>query len=133
MPRKQRVELLDDIAYGQDGAEVEATEERTFIVGGQQFHTYLSAAHAKEFDADMLKWTEFAEKVPTTKARKQSHSTTGGSGGGGTRRGQDQSSRIRKWAIAQSFHPPISDRGRIPDKASEAYFAAHPEEERIVS
>lgn len=127
MPKKLREDLLDDIAYGTTGQEVEATEERTFTVGGQQFHTYLSAENAKRFDEDMRTWTEFAEKVPSSaKARKQSHG--GGGGNVATPRRDDsaRSARVRAWAKEQNWKPEVSDRGRIPAKVNDAYDAAHP-------
>lgn len=131
MPKIPRVELLDDIAYGKDGKDVPATEERTFMVSGQQYHTYLSAEHAKEFDASMAEWTTYAERVSPTKARKQAHSGGGGGGGGSAaaRRPQDQSARIRAWALTQKFNPPVSDRGRIPGWVIQAYHAANPEDQ----
>jgi hypothetical protein len=128
VPIIQRTEKLDDIEYGK-GNEVPATEERTLAVGGQQYRTYLTAENAKTFDDDLARWTEHAEKVSTSKARRQGHSHSGSAGTSNVaRRPQDKSAAIRAWAMTQEFNPPVSERGRIPDKVVQAYYKTFPEE-----
>lgn len=131
MPVVPRTDIFDDLEYqgGGDGSqEVAATETRDFSVAGQAYRTYLSDDNAKAFDEAMAPWTQYAEKVANP-TRTRAPRAPGGAGAtsGGPRKDRTQTADIRAWAQGQSFEPPVSDRGRIPDHVTDAYYAAHPE------
>jgi hypothetical protein len=121
MPQIQIVRLLDDVEYA-EGHEVEATETRELTVGGVRYRTVLCEANAKDFDADMERWTEHAEKITG------SHSSGKSKAVGATKskpKGDDRSVQVREWARTQGMQ--VSDRGRLPAEIVAAYDAAHTE------
>jgi hypothetical protein len=130
MPKIERVDVLDDLEYqgGAEGArEVEATETREFSISGKLYRTYLCKANADRFDELFAEWTEFAELVNSNAPRA---SVRKPGGGGGARRDRTETAKVRAWAKSQNFQPPVSDKGRIPDSVTDAFYAAHPEETR---
>lgn len=128
MPKVTHTFTYDDLEYqggAEGGWEVEGTETREFTVNGQAYRTYLSAKNAKEFDEDQARWTQFAEKVtPATRARAPRAATSSGA----SRPPRSETAKIRAWAQTQNFDQPVSDKGRIPDKITDAYYATFPEE-----
>lgn len=106
MAQRVQVILEDDL----DGSS--ASETVRFGLDGVDYEIDLSAENAEKLRKDLSKWVESARKV----ARKRKP-TRGGAQAAGT------PTEIREWARAQGMQ--ISNRGRVPTEAREAYALAN--------
>src|SRR5690349_19847405 len=134
MPKIERIDVLDDLEYrggAPDGKEVAATTQRTLTVGNQDYLLYLSEQNAVRFDEDIAVWTEFANKVEADEPRTPRKPTGGGGKGGKGGRNRGLSAEIRTWAREQNIQPPVSERGRIPDNVTQAFYAANPDKRPV--
>lgn len=104
----QRVQVIleDDL----DGSS--ASESVKFSLDGVDYEIDLSTENAAKLRKDFDRWVESARKV--TRRRKPSR---GGAQATGT------PNEIREWARAQGMQ--ISNRGRVPTEAREAYALAN--------
>lgn len=104
------VELTDDV----DGSKADQT--LTFTWNGVEYEIDLSKKNAAALHRAIKPYVDAARRVPRSATRRAR------SARGSRSQGRDLSA-IREWARANGYE--VSDRGRIPRSAVEAFDAAH--------
>jgi hypothetical protein len=104
------IELTDDV----DGGKADQT--LTFTWNGVDYEIDLSKKNAAALHRAMKPYVDAARRVPRAGTRKART-------GRGSRGQARDLSAIREWARANGYA--VSDRGRIPKSAMEAFDAAH--------
>jgi len=109
----QKVEVV--LTCDLDAVSTPAMETVSFSYGGQAYEFELCAAHLKEFDEVMQRFTG---------AARPAGRVAGGRPRGGRSRGATSAelAAVRAWAQANGFA--VKDRGRIPLEVRRAYEAA---------
>lgn len=106
MAQRVQVILEDDL----DGSS--ASETIRFSLDGTDYEIDLSPSNAEKLRNDLGRWVDSARKV--TRRRKSSRSAPQPAG---------TASEIREWARSQGMQ--ISNRGRVPSEARQAYLEAN--------
>ncbi|GAA2066631.1 histone-like nucleoid-structuring protein Lsr2 [Williamsia deligens] len=114
MAKKQIVQFIDDI----DGKVLDEFETVRWSLDGRQYEFDTSPKHAQQFRDSLTKYVEASRAVA---GRRGARRATPASGGG--TRSKEQTQAIRDWANSNGFE--VSNRGRIPIEAVEAFEAAH--------
>ncbi|QFG10266.1 nucloid associated Lsr2-like [Mycobacterium phage DyoEdafos] len=115
MGKRVTVTVFDDL-----DPDLEADTEKEFSVDGVAYRMDLSSKNAAEFDKDMSKWIEIAERVGKAgSARRRTARGTTASGGEPGLPLAD----IRKWAKGNGF-PDVSTKGRVSAEIVRAWKAA---------
>lgn len=110
MARETIVRLLDDL----DGSEAQETVK--FGLRGVDYEIDLNPKNAAALEKALAKYVEAGHRVAAPRARTRSGPGRGGAGA------KADVGAIRAWARENGFT--VSDRGRIPSEAREAYEAA---------
>ncbi len=120
---KRQVTVYEDSL---DGKEIQEADvfKINLTVGRTSWELPLSEKNAEKFNDEIKKWTEREEPLSkqTFTATRKSPATTK------PRTDPNQTKAIREWLKDTNYQykgKPISDRGRIPAEALEAYEAAH--------
>lgn len=114
--------IVEDSFDGKDLPE--DTQPITVTVGRKSWDLYLSDANAGKFYDQLEKWTknEPEKAAETFAAARKSPARSA------ARTDPEQTKRIREWLQSTGYlykGKQISDRGRIPQEALDAYSEAH--------
>jgi hypothetical protein len=114
--QKTEVKLLDDLARYETDDDVLADETVHFGLDGKEFEIDLNKDNAGALRNVLAPFVAVARRAQTRKPPTRS----------ADRIKRELSSKQRDWARSRGMD--VSDRGRIPEEVSRAYFAAHPSE-----
>ncbi len=111
MARETIIHITDDL----DGSEAEETVK--FGLRGTDYEIDLNAKNAAALDKALAKYVEAGHRLAPGRGK--------GRGASARRNGSSRSDvgEIRSWAQENGFA--VSDRGRIPAEARDAYESAH--------
>jgi hypothetical protein len=109
----RKVETIVTMTDDLDGSRADRTV--IFVVNGTSYEIDLSKKNAAAFEKALAPYVAAARKVTATRRARSAKSSATGR--------RPDLSQVREWARAKGHQ--VSDRGRIPAAALDAYDAAH--------